>query len=171
MTEPLFGVQPSAGATFSADGRYRYALERRWDVGPTLLFIMLNPSTAGATDDDPTIRRCVGFAKRWGYAKLLVGNLYALRATDPVELLKADDPIGPENDAALERLAGEVTRRAIVAWGTNCAIDPERVRRVYEILRAANLQIDCLRRTANGSPGHPLYVRRDADPTPWHVAP
>src|SRR3954454_15761859 len=85
-------------AVISACGRYRYLLSRQ--VGPglrTATFIMLNPSTADATNDDPTIRRCIGFARQWGCGRLAVLNLFAVRATDPAEMKRADDPVGPEN--------------------------------------------------------------------------
>ena len=92
------------GATFSRDRRYRYRLWRRWDRSRAVVaFVMLNPSTADAMHDDPTIRRCVGFARAWGFGGVDVVNLFALRATDTRALRKAADPIGPANDRHLRR--------------------------------------------------------------------
>ncbi len=91
------------GAVLSADGVYRYRLWRTWDASkPTLAFLMLNPSTADATEDDPTIRRCLGFAKEWGYGSLVVVNLFALRSPNPDALRENDDPVGPENGEHLQ---------------------------------------------------------------------
>src|SRR5262249_14212908 len=94
-------------AVISDCGRYRYSLTRRWGdaAEPRALFVMLNPSTADAEQDDPTIRRCIGFAKAWGMGSLEVVNLYALRATDPAALLSAPDPIGPKNDTMITSAA------------------------------------------------------------------
>ena len=102
-------------AILSPCGRYRYRLER--DLGAigamrgSVAFVMLNPSTADATTGDPTIRRCIGYARAWSYAKLIVGNAYAWRSTDPAGLWTADDPVGPENDQHLEQIAR--TRAAV----------------------------------------------------------
>src|SRR5580765_5070589 len=106
------------GATISPDGKYRYLLSREYEDGMfgTVLFVMLNPSTADATKDDATIRRCVGFTKRWGYSTLEVVNLFAFRATHPRDLWKADDPVGPDNDVTIS----DAVRRAqliVAAWG------------------------------------------------------
>ena len=87
------------GAHFSRCGRYRYALRRTFPAGQgTVLFVGLNPSTADAHVDDPTIRRCMGFAAAWGHRELWVANLFALRSPYPDALLGADDPVGPRND-------------------------------------------------------------------------
>ena len=93
-------------AGFSRCGRYRYWLRRIWD--PALahcVFIGLNPSTADATEDDPTLKRCISFAQKWGYGSLLLVNLFSLRATDPRGLKMAADPIGPKTDRWLRRAA------------------------------------------------------------------
>ena len=97
-------------ALFSPCGTYRYRLTRRWAEGPAVAFIMLNPSTADGSVDDPTIRRCIGYGQSWGYGALAVGNLYAFRATEPQELRRARDPIGPDNDRHLECIAETATR-------------------------------------------------------------
>lgn len=152
-----------SSAHISADGRYRYELIRRWDDDPMLEWIMLNPSTADAAVDDPTIKRCIGFAKAWGYGAIVVHNLYALRATDPAALGMADDPFGPLNRSYLGNRIGHCT---IAAWGANPAarrwfLDGHRINRpaVY-----------ALGFTADGSPRHPLYVRADATPVRFWAA-
>jgi len=103
-------MQEWPSAVISGDGKYRYFLARRWgSTGKTVAFIGLNPSTADATLDDPTIRRCVGFAKFWGGSALHMVNLFALRSPTPASLRVASDPIGPQNDAWLTRVVAEAT--------------------------------------------------------------
>jgi hypothetical protein len=132
-----------------------------WGVGDDAresVFVMLNPSTADATEDDPTIRRCLGFARSWGRTGLIVANLYALRSTDPRELWKHPDPVGPENDARLAWLARQY-REIVCAWGANAK--PERVARFRTIVRGNGGELVCLGTTKAGSPRHPLYLARD----------
>src|SRR3954471_10304152 len=108
------------GAHLSSDGVYRYTLSRLWDtdpVSPEMVWVMLNPSTADAAVDDPTIRRCIGFARLWGYAGIRVVNLFALRAADPKALLAHQDPVGPDNDHWLRAVTGE--RFTMAAWGSH----------------------------------------------------
>ena len=108
-----------SGADFSDCGRYRYKLWRLWDdTRPEVMFIMLNPSTADATADDPTIRRCIGFARAWGYGGVRVGNLFAWRTPYPQALRSALDPIGRHNDSALCELA-EGAALVVAAWGVH----------------------------------------------------
>ena len=103
----------------NVDGHYRYMLGRQWGAPPFLLWMMLNPSTADATEDDPTIRRCSGFAKHWGFGGLVVVNLFAFRATNPADLRAAEQPIGPENDRHLVNAARSCPR-VVAAWGASC---------------------------------------------------
>lgn len=147
-------------AVLSADGRYRYRLIRRWDYSlPRLGWLMLNPSTADATVDDPTIRRCVDFAERWGYGGIVVRNLFALRATDPAELLAyPGDAVGPANLAHLQQIGREIT---VAAWGANKAVAAAWPR-VESAFRGVPLV--CLGTTKTGAPRHPLYVRADTEP-------
>src|SRR5436309_3459089 len=106
-------------AVISPDGLYRYILTRRWSAeGKTVVFIGLNPSTADDVRDDPTIRRCIGFAKSWGGSTLIMVNLFALRSTDPLALLRASDPVGPQNDSWL-RSAVHAADVSIAAWGVH----------------------------------------------------
>ena len=108
-------------AVISACGRYRYLLTRQVGPGPrTATFIMLNPSTADATNDDPTIRRCIGFARQWGCGRLAVLNLFAFRATEPADLKRAEEPVGPENRAWFERtLLGTPDGPVVCGWGVH----------------------------------------------------
>jgi len=159
-------------ATISDCGRYRYVLTRPpispWRIQPwwrPAVFCMLNPSTADATLDDPTIRRCRGFAERndSAFNGIVVVNLYALRSTDPRALWNHADPIGPENDRWLRDVAA--CSEVVCAWGANARED--RVRQVVEILRAAGASLLCLGQTKDGHPRHPLYVRSDHPLVPW----
>ncbi len=125
-----------SGAVISDCGKYRYTLEREWMTGQgTCLFVMLNPSTADASEDDPTIRRCIGFAQRWGYQRLTVGNLFAYRATDPLGLREVplDVAIGPENDDHLCDLSHGASL-IVAAWGAH-PITAERSGVVAALLR------------------------------------
>ena len=160
---------PAGDAILSKCGRYRYALTRSAD-GPhepgaqSAVFCMLNPSTADASVDDPTIRRCRGFAREWGCDGLFVVNLYALRATNPKDLWKADDPVGPCNDSTLRGVAKNV-RRIVCAWGTNAK--PDRVRAALDLWACTPVELVCLGVTRAGHPRHPLYVRADQPLQPW----
>jgi hypothetical protein len=152
------------GALISPCERYRYRLTRplRGDAGP-LLLIGLNPSTADATQDDPTIRRCIGFAERWGHSELVVANLFSFRATQPKDLKTAPEPIGPETDRILLSEAQKATR-ILVAWGVHgCFL--ERDRQVLKLLSGHPLS--CLGTTQAGLPRHPLYIRADTLPQPY----
>lgn len=154
------------GALLSPCGTYRYTLDRIWDPSlPGAVFIMLNPSTADAAVDDPTIRRCVSFAQREKCGSLTVVNLFGLRSTDPRELSRHPDPLGPENDFHLLRVLHEQPARVIAAWGSH-PFARARARAVAELLapELANLKLrlTCLGTTKDGHPRHPLYVRNDA---------
>jgi hypothetical protein len=163
----LFDPDPGGSeAQFSPCGLYRYTLRRTWGEAPPVLFVMLNPSTATAEQDDPTIRRCMGFAKQWGSGGLLVANLYALRSTDPKGLAAVDDPVGPENDLWIERLAG-LALRVIVAWGASSGPDPDRPQRVRSLLLSGVDELWALGLSRSGAPRHPLYMPKDSNPVRW----
>jgi hypothetical protein len=157
-------------AIISACGQYRYMLSRAGDIaaprGPAL-FIMLNPSTADAEMDDPTIRRCRAFARAWGCAGIQVVNLYALRSTDPAALWEHPDPVGPENDNWLTRIALAATE-VVCAWGANA--QPSRVREVAAMLAEHGVRLKCLGTTKSGAPRHPLYVRGDQPLIDWSAS-
>jgi hypothetical protein len=136
---------------------YRYQLRRQWDDGPLVAFIGLNPSTADETQDDPTIRRCIGFAKRWGYGGLIMANLFAFRATNPrVMRDAASAAVGPLNDAHLEAVYWE-SAMIVAAWGAGGSYR----NRDREVARLLGTMM-ALGFTKNGHPRHPLYVRADA---------
>jgi len=153
-------------AIISDCGRYRYRLLRIWDATqPHALFVMLNPSTADETQDDPTIRRCVGYAKAWGYGGLAVVNLFALRSTDPRMLVGHPDPVGPLNlfhvgEAA--RMAGIV----VCAWGAQ-RFARDQADRTLTALRYERPPLHCLRLTKDGHPSHPLYLPAALRPVPF----
>jgi hypothetical protein len=164
---PPFAMEKTA--SLSADGRYRYRLGRRWaDGGTTCLFVMLNPSTADATIDDPTIRRCANFARGWGHGALGVVNLYAFRATDPRDLWQAEDPVGPDNDRHIENAIADAAV-VICAWGAH-GHRSGRDRFVCDLIAAAGKVPHCLRVTKGGAPEHPLYLPRDLRPAVWDGA-
>jgi hypothetical protein len=151
-------------ATFSVCGLYRYQLGRIWDdTKPMAGWIMLNPSTADASQDDPTIRRVITFSRCWGYGGAAIRNLFALRSTDPKGLLKARDPIGPDGfEAALEAVACRVT---IVAWGK--LTRPEFQAHAAKLLQAIRDRRGspiCLGINSDRTPKHPLYLRSDVQP-------
>jgi hypothetical protein len=147
-------------AAISPCGRYRYRLTR--GDGNRLCFVMLNPSTADANINDPTIRRCRSFARREGYAGIEVLNLFALRATDPAQLIGHGDPTGPENVAYLEQ-ASLVHGNGIIvcAWGAHRAATPDKVNTTIYWLRRCGARLVCLGKTKSGAPRHPLYVHGD----------
>ena len=148
----------SISATADIRGEYRYTLTRVWDPAlPMITFVLLNPSTADAVQLDPTLRRCVGFAKREGHGGMLILNLYAFRTKDPKVMMAATDPVGPDNDRVLAGVTGTV----VAGWGTNA--DAARVTRALALLP----RLHALGFTKNGHPRHPLYVRADAPLIEW----
>lgn len=158
--------RPPGSAVLSNCGRYRYLLGRKWDDGPTAVFVMLNPSTADALHDDPTIRRCLSYARTWNCGSLTVANLYAWRATDPAELWTATDPVGPENNAHLQAaaaLAADCEGFLVAAWGANARRD-----RIDAVLALPGMgRLTALALTKDGQPRHPLYLKADLTPQPW----
>ena len=159
-----------ATAGLSDCGRYRYWLRRQWDdARPTLCWVMLNPSTADAQRDDPTIRRCCRFARDWGFGAISVFNLFSWRATDPRDLIVAhmagENIVGAKTDVVIRE--GVRHRRVICAWGAYGGERPRaRAAEVLRILRDSHaLTIECLGRTADGDPHHPLRRAATTQPT------
>lgn len=161
-------------AVISECGKYRYALTRRVGLGErAAAFIMLNPSTADATLDDPTIRRCMGFARQMGCGKLLVLNLFAVRATDPADMRAADDPVGADNKAWFDRYFKDWGRiysswsgPVICGWGVHGSY-MEQDETILGWLESYSLSPMTLGTTKEGFPKHPLYVPYSADLGPY----
>ena len=152
-------------AEISPCGQYRYRLGRIWEserLRP-LSIIMLNPSTADASIDDPTIRRCIGFAQRDGYGAIFVANLFSFRATSPQEMMAADDPIGPHGDTAIKELlhgSREYGTPILAAWGAHGGFR-DRDQTVRAMAREWGVPLVCLGTTGTGHPRHPLYIKSD----------
>lgn len=151
-------------AVISQCQTYRYTLDRIWDTSrPAALFIMLNPSTATAEVDDPTIIRCRKRAERAGCGSLTVVNLFAYRATNPDALALASDPVGPANDAWITVALANQPSLVVAAWGGSAVkagarLAADRVTRVLELINAHDVPVKCLGTTKDGYPRHPLYV-------------
>ena len=174
-------VEDVPGAKFSPDRKYRYLLIRQLGFGDgAVMFLMLNPSTADETRNDPTIRRCINFGKAWGYGWLYVCNLSSFRATDPKEMLAAE----PEPDAVWEENLRTILSvahrcdRVIAAYGAYADALPvvydektgARLNRegfVIEALKANGHDVQCLGMTRHGHPKHPLYLKADTTPVPF----
>jgi hypothetical protein len=145
------------GAVLSPCGRYRYRLWRNWERAlPSVVWVMLNPSTADARLDDLTLTKCQGFARRWGFGGVVVVNLYAWRETDPAKLVAhaaaGVDVVGPDNDEHLRAvLAG--AHLVVCAWGAH-PIARARVAAVLAMV-PENVACECLGRTVEGAPRHP----------------
>ena len=159
--QTVAGERMKRAATISSCGAYRYWLEREWCPGlGTAVFVMFNPSTADADVDDPTIRRCFGFAYSWSLGRIVVVNLFAYRTAFPKELKRAVDPIGPENLAHIDRacalVKSDVRNRLICAWGAHGEYR-DQGRAITSRIAAAGITPMCFAITKNGHPAHPLY--------------
>lgn len=156
------------GAVFSPDKKHRYRLWRTWDATkPPLVMVMLNPSIADETRNDPTVERCQRRAMAMGYGGLEVTNIFALVSTDPAGLYSSQDPIGPENNKAiLDAVAS--AGMVLCAWGTH-GQHQARAKEVTALLRAAGATPYCLGKNADGSPKHPLYIGNKVTPFPYDL--
>jgi len=160
-------------AVFSPDERYRYALGRPlYTEAPArgqhsvCTFVMCNPSTADAEQDDPTVTRCIRYAMRWGFGGLIVANAFAYRSTDPDQLRAAGvEPVGRDNDAVLAALA-RAADLVVCAWGVHGKLR-DRGKAVRQLLEARGARPHALRITKHGHPQHPLYLRGDLQPELW----
>lgn len=157
-------------AIISLCGQYRYRLERQCEGSGSTAIIMINPSTADATHDDATIRKLIGFGNRNRWGKLLVGNLFAYRATSVGDLGKVGDPVGPENDEHLDRIFSEAWH-TIFAWGP-LSKQPRyhrgRWRAVAAIADRHLASPHCIGAPALcGHPTHPLMLPYDSPILPW----
>lgn len=165
----LFESEPAptmtGTAVFSPCGLYRYHLTREWgDASNRCLFAMLNPSKATAEKPDNTVTRCIRYAKDWGFGALDVVNIFALRSTDPKALYSAEDPIGPDNDATIVKVA-RGAKRVIAAWGAHGSFGC-RGEDVAGLLHAIAGEVLCLGETKDGEPAHPLYRPANFEPYP-----
>lgn len=166
--------EPS-GAIISADGQYRYRLWREWDnLLPKCTFLMLNPSTADASQDDPTIRRCIGFARALKCGRLEVANLFPLRATDPEELMRHPNPLGQAQggitaDGAIMDAIDDASW-VICAWGSHpaAALRAPDVLRMIRLCGRAGL-LHHLGLNKDGSPKHPLYIAASVRPQRFEI--
>lgn len=172
LPHPASSLFDRGGAVIDPTGRYRYRLWREIGDGPALVFVMLNPSTADATVDDPTIRKCVGFAKRWGFGRVDVVNLFAWRATKPDELSRATAPVGAGNNGHILTTC-QSAGRVLAAWGSTdfaSGIVRRRAREVTALLGDFGVPLWALKFSKDGNPWHPLYVPYGVDPVLWKSA-
>ena len=161
-------------AKLSDCGEYRYELVREWSMSDSIsndakegqvVFCMLNPSTADAVEDDRTLKRCVGFAKKWGYSRLVVVNLFAFRATYPSELMRCPDPVGESNDKYILKNAKEASL-FVVGWGTKgWRLNRHNV--VLDMLRSSGVVMHSLRENRDGTPTHPLRLKGETVLRPY----
>jgi len=152
-----------SGARFSRDRRYRYALWRTWDENaPQVMFIGLNPSTADEQRNDPTVRRCIGYARDWGYGGMWMMNLFAYRATEPARLKSVSDPVGPRNDEWIRRVARHC-QTVVAVWGNHGRY----MGRSAKVSRMLEGRLSVLRMNDSGEPAHPLYLPKGLRPVEW----
>ncbi|MFC6636430.1 DUF1643 domain-containing protein [Sulfitobacter sp. JBTF-M27] len=161
------GDAPST-AVYSECERYRYSLTRVWNpAGKRVLFVMLNPSTATEVENDPTVERCERRARHLGFGAFRVTNIFAWRATDPRDMRAADDPVGPENDAALTE-AADWADEIIAAWGVHGA-HKGRGPEVAQLLESLDMPVFHLGLSKAGHPKHPLYLPYAQSPVRWDL--
>jgi hypothetical protein len=155
--KPSWPANAVVTAQFSACNRYRYELTETWNEAlPQVMFLMMNPSVAGIEHADPTLIKTGKLARAWGGGGQLVGNVHAYRVTDSKQLIQAQDPVGPDNDAALLRMARQ-SAFVVLAFGLPPKPLRPRATRVIDMLKGA-APLKYLRLTQNGTPAHPLYL-------------
>lgn len=165
MRPPYTPDLPGYPAAFSPDRRYRYVLWRNWTDAPSPRYLMvvgLNPSIADERVDDPTLKRCVGFARDWGYDALCMTNLFAFRATDPALMKSSPLPIGYGNESWLRR-CGEGAAMILAGWGRH-GTHMDREAEVLRWFRGWGYPLHALGFTQNRQPRHPLYMKADSRP-------
>jgi hypothetical protein len=150
-------------AVISDCGTFRYLLTRQWADGPSITFVMLNPSTADADKDDATVRKCIGFARNFKFSGIRVVNLFAFRATNPADLRRAGWPAGPENNQWLDRAATWAwanNEPMVCAWGahTRGRTAAQRVAHVTVQLEQRGVDLRALQVLVDGTPSHPLML-------------
>ena len=153
------------GAILSSCKKHRLQLWREWNSNlPKVLFIMLNPSTADHEQDDPTLRRCMDFAKQWGYGGLYIGNLYSFRAADPRTLLKVSKFSHRDNYKHISTMAQQC-QLLVCAWGNYPII--KKLGTPLNILKQLNQKLHCIALSKTGTPKHPLYLKKSLTPIPF----
>lgn len=172
---PAATIASSKAAYVSDCGKFRYALSRRWGHGRTMVFIMLNPSIADAFMDDPTIRKCLGFARRNGFEAIEVYNLFAYRATDPKDLKRGGYQVGPENDMVIEIMLAQLLdkrdgSKVVCAWGANARdkVIGGRANQLRGNLYLRGVPLHVLKLTKDGIPSHPLMLPYSCELTEWN---
>lgn len=147
---------------------YRYTLSRTWDDSlPIVMFVMMNPSTASITHNDPSVAKCCRYAADWGYGSLWIGNSCAYRATDQKRLIAVAYPVGPENDKYLLEMADRASL-ILLAYGQPHKSLRYRGPEVAKLLsRGGTRPLHVLKLCQDGTPSHPLYLRGDLKPTLW----
>lgn len=169
MTSRDISLFERGGAVFSPCQKFRYNLWRQWDkTKPRVTYIMLNPSTADASSNDPTVERCKRRAEAMGFGSLDVVNLFALRSTDPAQLYWTEDPIGPSNDAHI-RATVFGSDMVICAWGVHGNLN-FRGEKVVAMLRDRGFRLHHLGLNRDGTPKHPLYLSYRVAPEEWRAA-
>lgn len=163
---------PPTGAIL--DGPYRYRLWRVWDETlPWVCWLMLNPSTADASEDDPTIRKITKFSRTWGYGGAVVANLFAYRATDPADLIAAakrgDDVVGTFNDQHIQVAMHMCPKLTVAAWGAhgNVAGRANHILKMCRTTLGSVNTLHALKVNGDGTPSHPLYLPDNSTPTPY----
>ena len=147
------------GADFSSCRKYRYTLWRTWSSNkPKVMFLGLNPSTADEVKNDPTVTRCIKYAQKWGYGGMYMMNIFAFRTTYPVELKKAKNPIGPDNDKWIKLISNKVD----LSVGA-CGNDGQYLNRSITIKQLVD-NLHCLKINNSGEPAHPLYLKASLKP-------
>jgi hypothetical protein len=146
-------------ASISVDRKYRYLLSRVWDeTKPMVMIIGLNPSTADEKEDDPTIRKCINYAKSWDYGGIYMLNLFAFRATQPSEMFKASEPIGEKNDTYIKTYSKKVNK-VICAWGND-----GKYQNRSNLIKNSVDNLYYLKLNQTGEPAHPLYLKAKLTP-------
>ena len=158
-------------AVISPCGQYRYELVRELaESGPTIGWCLHNPSTADAELDDPTSRRGIAFSRAWGARRMIFVNLWAFRSMEKAGIWRTLDPVGPDNDAHIARVARECHDTGgfmVLGWGKTEKRARRRLERVEQIIHATGCEVRCLRTTKDGAPEHPLYIPASATPKPY----
>ena len=169
-SRPAWPADSAVNAVFSPCQQYRYELREVWDpAGPLVLWLLMNPSVACVEYSDPTLRKTGSFARAWGYGGQLVGNVHAYRATDKRRLLEVDDPVGPENDRMILKMAAEA-KAIVLAYGQPPKALRARGSEVVALLRH-HPGLCHLRLAQDGTPVHPLYLPSTLRPKAHGVEP